>query len=76
MICFRDKTFCDAPCATLSCHRKFTAADRAAAAVWWSGMPGEPPVAFADFRAHCTDHRPIGTDPSRATDGAGHGMPT
>jgi hypothetical protein len=56
--CYRDKTFCEALCATLSCPRKFTEIDRAKAEAWWADMPGEPPVAFSDFSAICPDFRP------------------
>lgn len=58
MICYKDKTFCSAPCAVDSCPRKFTEADRQGAERWWSGLPGEPPVAFADMRVGCPDFTP------------------
>lgn len=57
-LCYRDMTFCDAPCATLSCRRKFTDADAHKAERWWKGMRGGPPVAFSDMRAGCDDYTP------------------
>ena len=72
MLCYRDMTFCDAPCATLSCARKFTEIDRIKARAWWADMPGEPPVAFADQRAGCAHYRPTAADTSRAPAIGGH----
>lgn len=33
MLCFRDKTFCSAKCATKECHRQFTETEAAAVQV-------------------------------------------
>jgi hypothetical protein len=63
MLCYKDRTFCDAPCAAKSCRRKFTDADRAGAKRWWAGISfGEPPVAFSDMSAGCADYRPLITE--------------
>jgi hypothetical protein len=59
MICYRDMTFCTAQCGLLSCPRKFTEAEREESLSWWGDLPGEPPIAFADFAATCPDHVPI-----------------
>ncbi|WP_332764004.1 hypothetical protein [Phenylobacterium sp.] len=57
MICFRDKTFCAADCATADCHRKLTDQVRADARRWW-GKPGAP-IAVANLAANCPDHTPV-----------------
>jgi hypothetical protein len=47
MLCFRDMTFCahHADCAKgQECHRALTAEVLAAAAEWWRGCAGEPPI--------------------------------
>ncbi len=61
MICFRGMTFCSAKCAETSCHRQFTDKERAAAAKWWEGCKGEPPVAFCNFSVACPDYKPVET---------------
>jgi hypothetical protein len=58
MMSYRDRSFCDAPCATRSCDRKFTDADQAAAKAWWRGMSGDPPISFQDMSAGCHDYTP------------------
>jgi hypothetical protein len=62
MICFRDRSFCSKgdQCVTSNdrCGRKFTDEDKAAAAKWWEGMKGEPPVAFMDFSQSCGMYQP------------------
>jgi hypothetical protein len=59
MMCYRDMIFCNAPCATLSCPKKFTDTDATKAREWWGDMPGNPPVAFMDMRARCPDFTPL-----------------
>lgn len=47
MICFRDMTFCNAPCANVDCRRRLTDAVIADARRWW-GKEGAP-IAVANF---------------------------
>lgn len=56
MICFRDMTFCTAPCVNSECHRRLTIEVRAAAERWW-GKPGAP-IAVADFSRNCPAYQP------------------
>lgn len=58
MLCYRGMTFCSAPCATLSCRRKFTDADEAKARAWWGEDNGDPPISFSDMRRGCPDYTP------------------
>lgn len=58
MLCYRDMTFCNAECGTMSCPRKFTETDARNARVWWMGMQGEPPVAFSDMKRGCEIYTP------------------
>lgn len=51
MMCFRDKTFCNEPCANADCHRNWNDEQAAAARRWWGGDGA--PVAFANFRIGC-----------------------
>ena len=54
MICYRDKTFCDAygrTCANADCHRAFTEGEQVSAALWWGGP--DAPVALSDFSKAC-----------------------
>lgn len=47
MISYRDTTFCISPNCT--CVWKLTPEIEAAAAEWWKGCKGEPPIAKAYF---------------------------
>ncbi|PCG08724.1 hypothetical protein COA17_11250 [Sphingomonas ginsenosidimutans] len=59
MICFRDRTFCTAACATQGCEQRLTSDVSAAARAWW-GTPGAP-IAVADRSASCADFTPDGS---------------
>lgn len=56
MICFRDMTFCSAPCQTRECPRRWTPELAAQARAWWKGP--DVPVAFQDFSRACPDYAP------------------
>ena len=63
MICFLDKTFCDAfpaRCSNDRCHRAFTEARRIDCRRWWDTfkIDADAPVATADFYADCPDKVP------------------
>lgn len=51
-------TFWSANCATSDCPRQFTDEHEVRSRIWWRGMEGEPPVAFADFHRDCADYTP------------------
>lgn len=51
MICFRDMTFCNAPCVNMDCRRRLTDAVIADARRWW-GKPGAP-IAVANMEGIC-----------------------
>lgn len=53
MICYRDMTFCFAPCATVECPRKLTEQVSCDAVLWW-GKPGAP-IAVANLSEGCPD---------------------
>lgn len=53
MICYRDRTYCTAPCATEDCDRKLTDVVLKDAREWW-GKDGAP-IARADLSGHCGD---------------------
>lgn len=52
MICFKDKTFCNARCSNAACERRFDDDMWADAQKWWESFKSEdpPPVAFSNFR--------------------------
>lgn len=56
MMCFRDQTFCSAPCSVLDCSRNFTEDQRQAAYRWWGG-PGAP-VSMSPLHTTCPDYKP------------------
>jgi hypothetical protein len=58
MICYRDMTFCSAPCKTTGCPRNFTEETRQAARKWWDHDPDNAPIAFSDFSWGCQDYDP------------------
>lgn len=53
MICYRDRTYCDAPCPVSDCDRLLTPDVERAARAWWGSESEEPPIAVADLRATC-----------------------
>lgn len=58
MICFRDRTFCEAPCLNAICDRNFYLPEQKsqiqeAANRWW-GEPGAP-ICVGDLSAGCSD---------------------
>ena len=58
MICYRDMTFCIAPCKTVGCPRNFTDEVDLAARQWWNHDPDNAPIEFKDFSEGCDDHDP------------------
>lgn len=53
MICYKDKTFCSAVCASETCHRKFTPDERAGAERL--GLP----ICWGDMQSDTCGHVPI-----------------
>ena len=51
MMCFRDMTFCNAPCGNETCSMKLTDKVRDDARTWWKG--DDAPIAVSDFSAGC-----------------------
>jgi hypothetical protein len=62
MLCFQDRTFCNASCQTVDCRRRWTQALHEQAERWWNpeGKPdhGGAPVAFAGFHQGCPQYDP------------------
>lgn len=58
MLCFKDMTFCDAPCGNVMCHRRLTDKVRHAAKEWWGENKGEPPMSVSDYTSVCADFKP------------------
>ena len=56
MICYRDRTFCEACCGTRSCPRMLTDEVRAAARRWWGS--DDPPITVADLHQTCSAWTP------------------
>jgi len=52
MLCYKDKTFCVAPCAT-DCHRRYTATVAKEAKIWWGKASGAVPIALDNFASKC-----------------------
>jgi hypothetical protein len=52
-MCYRDRTYCEAPCAAEGCSRKLTPeVERSASRV---GLP----IALSDLRVGCTKYLPL-----------------
>ena len=60
MMCFKDRTWCSAKCATADCYRNFTPEMSRQAETWW-GKPGAP-VCFADLWQGCEDYKSVEED--------------
>lgn len=56
MICYRDMTFCIAPCANTECHARFTNEVIDAAHQWWGG--DDAPISIADCSPGCVGFKP------------------
>ncbi len=59
MLCYKDRTFCNAGCAAKSCRDRLTPAVEKGARGWWGDCEGEPPIAMTDMRERCPDFRPV-----------------
>lgn len=57
MLSFKDKTFCNAKCSNMKCHRKLTDTLIVEATIWWGDA--NFPVAMADFSGNCKEYQPI-----------------
>jgi hypothetical protein len=62
MLCFRDRTYCSALCATTECSRRWTGELQEAADVWWNPkrdplVTEGAPVAFSNFAPMCQAYR-------------------
>lgn len=53
MICFKDETFCVAPCSVNDCTKKLTKEVTEAADRWWAGCSGSAPIAMSDYSDTC-----------------------
>jgi len=53
MICYRDRTWCTAPCINADCDRRYTPEVETAAERWW-GKPGAP-VSLANRSERCPE---------------------
>ena len=53
MICYQDRTFCNACCNNQECPRKYTEQIRIDANKWW-GEDGAP-IAFSDYSYDCDE---------------------
>jgi hypothetical protein len=61
-MCFRDRAFCSAHCATADCRRRWTAELQEAADIWWNPkrdplVTEGAPVSFMNFAPGCPDYR-------------------
>ena len=60
MMCFRDRTFCSAPCSNTECSRNYNPTVRRQAMDWWasaSNPSGEGvPIALGDFSMGCEEY--------------------
>lgn len=57
MICYKDKTFCSAPCRTESCNRNLNEKVYAEARAWWRG--DNPPICVSDLSEGCRYFLPL-----------------
>ena len=55
-ICYRDKTFCNAPCTNTACYRRLTDDARSGARRWWNHDPDNAPIAVSDFSPGCSEY--------------------
>ncbi len=51
MLCYKDRTFCEAECANEKCSKKLTLLVKLDAEKWW-GKPGAP-IMTDDLSPHC-----------------------
>lgn len=67
MMCYKDKTFCQASmdnrCKMSDCYRFFSENDRINSRKWWNHDPDNAPIAVSDFSNDCSDYE---TDIRRA----------
>lgn len=59
MICYKDMTFCTAPCKRHTCPRYLSAKVVEDAKKWWGS--GGAPIAMTDFSEACKDYDPGGS---------------
>lgn len=57
MICYRDRTYCQAACANNDCNSKYTEQVIADAEQWW-GSPSAP-ICVADLSLNCPAYKPM-----------------
>lgn len=60
MMCFRDRTFCNAACSCRDCGVRLTDAVRRAADAGWAGQRGPAPMSIAARSNGCPDFVPAG----------------
>ena len=56
MICYRDRTFCSAPCFNKSCSRLLTEQVKEGARKWWGS--DSAPIALSNFSEDCEAFQP------------------
>lgn len=61
MLCYRDRTFCNANCKNIDCDDRLTPTIEASAERWW-GKPGAP-ISVSDFSEQCPDYQDADFDP-------------
>jgi hypothetical protein len=60
VICYQDRTFCNAACGTTGCDRRLTDDVWTRARKWWGTY--DAPVAISNMRASCLEFTPTETE--------------
>lgn len=58
-ICYRDRTFCSAACATVECSRNITDEVLEGARKWAAGWTDDVPIAQMDMSKGCESYQPV-----------------
>jgi len=67
MLTFLGRAFCASDCTVAACARHFGPDDEAAAAAWWAGCKGDPPIDWTDFSHDCPAYAPASGAPAEET---------
>ena len=57
MICYKDKTFCVANCATTTCPVMYTEQVQLDSDKWWNKGIGKAPIMVSDYSDTCKDYK-------------------